>query len=181
MKDKKTHNFLVIDCGTCGFIINRTQFIASSYIDDNLSASGQDSDKKIRLIDYAGEELPLFDLYGFLLNKFHLTTDTEGRIALITETNILTRFKNGEALKKISNYAGKISERYIAVRAGNQSVIENISLREIKPYPRPLNKKGKHHGILGIRFLDRTKIQYFLDLDIITKQIIGESYENNLS
>lgn len=176
MRDSRSdnrHHFLLLTYTELDFLINRDQLCASLFlerIDEFACAAPAISGT----MEYRHETVPIFDFDTFLHRHFQCSIDSLVKFALICELSAFSPAFQTAFHALIGEPHPELSPTYIALTVGSQAQIIQIPLREIHLIPGSLRKTETEFGVLGCRFPETSKIQYFLDIETILRNDVLE-------
>ena len=158
------HDFLILSFPDTDFIINKTQFFTSVFVERERKI--QSRVPYIRsLVEYDEELLLLFDFERFLRNTFRLRTESEYHIALVSDIAGCTD-EHREFFSTL-RFKGTlpVSRERIAVKVGSHAEIQPVKLQELKRIPMNLRNYEAAEGLLGCRFTAGERLQYYIDME----------------
>lgn len=171
-------NFLVMMYGQNGFLVNRTQFRGSHYIDKTVKLvdSGESTYLKTAF-RYGGQTLGLLDFHFFLNRVFRVPLSGRENLALVFKTDIIQdryRKKFQDVLKEKC-----LDPCMAAVRISNDSSIVNVRASSLRLLPEVLNDSLKTNGFLAVRFRKEDSIKYmdyYIDLATLVSRMVEKSF-----
>lgn len=165
-------NFLVMNCGNSGFVINRSQITASFYI-DSMDTEDDATSCCSGTVTYGNEAMKLFNLMEYLAQTFHINTEEEANLAVVVSLSEISQKTADSVRSDISD--NSLLQDYLALRIANQSSIESLPLNSLRLLPDSLREHMKIRGLLGIRFTEESGIHYFVDLDTLLLDMLREN------
>lgn len=170
------HNFLSIDYGSLGFIINRARLDSSCYLENEVKTNSPSPYFDL-LFDYGGQYILVFNMHGALGELFNFQDESKTRLLLIA------RLETGPAmLNKICNGIdtnGKmINRELIGIRIKSASRMTVLPTNELRLLPASLKNVLKNYGILACYFPSRDRIQYLIEVDNICSKFVQEALED---
>jgi hypothetical protein len=163
----KECSFLCIHYENMEFLIDRKRFLLSSKpeYEKNIKSPVKYLTSIVR---YNNCTLPVFDLDNYFRNAF------QSEAPFCSPTVLISRLSMYEAgtrqlLRSIKIKQGNEnrSSEYFGIKVPSKSEVLNIPMPELKFIPALLEEVHYKRGILGFRFLNDGKIQYFIDCEII--------------
>lgn len=171
---KEWFNSLVINYKQFDFIVNRDYVFASITLEKvlNLDSGIKTNPYALYAVEYKDRLLQMIDFAAYLQDTFSFIDESKSNILLIIDISFFNQF-NQKILRKIISQQGntKLSNDYVAIKAGNTAEVQKIMLSELRLTPKCLRKSNWHAGVLGVRFFERAnkkyKIQYLIDIEKI--------------
>lgn len=160
-------DFLVVQYAANSFLINREQFATSLYLEKEFPIKS--SFKYFStLTEYDENYLIVFDFDRYLNDLFNCASKEESKLILITDINLFAEVhqKLFDSLR-LRKHNELFSKRYIAIKVCNTTKLESIPLVDLKLIPHSIRSAMGQNGMLGLRFQDNKKIQYFVDCETI--------------
>jgi hypothetical protein len=171
--DNKLHEFLVLSWIEMDFIINRNQFSASVFLQEEMKYQ-EDARYFSSLMTYNGQTLPVFNFNAFLTDTFRSGIHSNFNIALICDISLFSRANQSSYRKHFLKNNTDISSQFLAVKVSVHAGMNHVPLSEINLIPPGLRGKLNNEGILGCRFTNKNNIQYFVDIETIIFKCIRE-------
>ncbi len=172
----ENRNFLSVDYGDIGFLINKAQFFSSCYLEKEVKANSP-IPYLDRIIDYGGEKILVFDMHNALCELFHLNGDGKARLLLIVRLenfsesvrNIFTRIKGGK---------NNISKSFVGLRIKSDARMENLGIESLKLLPSSVGGFLKTYGVMACSFPQEKSINYLIEIDGICGTFITSAFVN---
>ncbi|MBN1498716.1 MAG: hypothetical protein JW982_01050 [Spirochaetes bacterium] len=157
-------NFLIIHYSEFDFLLNRNQITGSV---SNIESSSLDSDNPYinEIINYGDKKLISIDLDLFLRNIFPVKDGSAAKLSVIADISVFSG-KNREIITEIIKVTSESCDRkYISFSLSSQSEIKKIDIFSLKLFPLIFRKFYHQYGLLGCRFSEEGKIQYYTDIE----------------
>jgi hypothetical protein len=171
-------DFLEYTCGESLFLINRNQFVFSRMLEGEKPVK-----TKIPFLDglleHQGENLLCLNLEGYLARLFGTEAAGGARIALIVPTALFQENRRVMFGKLASSAKIPLSGENLVCKIGNRALISSVPLGEIKLLPCPVRQHLAGTGFLGVRWKGDSRVQYFIDLEVILFHLILNCVRKN--
>ncbi len=165
---KESQDFLLVEQGAAGFLINREQFYASLYLQDLKPLTGTDDDSRrycAGTIDFRDEQILVYDLDRRLGELFQLEADPGLSIALVADVSAFSEKARQQFREMAEIKAPEVSRNTVAYRIGSRAEIKNLPLSQVKLIPAGLKELLRSKGVYGCRFGQEIQIYYFVDIE----------------
>lgn len=153
-------DFVMISYPGADYLVNREEVISSLYHGGDERRGGN----AVEAMAYHHRTIPLISLDD------HLRLFYGEKSAQDSGVILFIRGSGGKApfprIRKKSD-GGEIDTSVIAVRVSGMAGMLSIPLPELKPFPGDIRKGLAKYGLLGVRFPEQGRIQYFIDLKTI--------------
>lgn len=170
--------FLEVGYDSMGFLVNRSQFSNSMFIEEEKKVTS-----KLKYLDsilfFNNENIITFNLDYFVKELFNFEQNNSLQLALLSSVKLFSE-KNQLLFKRLTTCASvDLSHTTIGIKVGSQAKITKVNLGQIKLPPVQVKKKLKEHGLLGVRFVSEQKAEYFLDLETLIFTTIIKTYRKH--
>ncbi|MDC7219014.1 MAG: hypothetical protein PQJ59_03675 [Spirochaetales bacterium] len=155
-------DFLVLNYRDKDFLISRKQFSASASIEEVTSLRSRNP-YFCQYTDYNEEKMLLCDLNRFLMDKYETREDSESQVCLIIRLED-TFPPYEKILRKVLGQNKRFSQEVIGIIISSQAEIQQLPLEEMNLNPPGVDSLLQDHALLGSRFVEEGKIQFFIHL-----------------
>lgn len=170
-------NFLTVDYGSIGFLINKAQFYSSCYMEKEVRASSP-IPYLDRVFTYGDERILVFDMHEALRRLFSIDSNGKAELLLIVEfsklanpvRDIFTRMKSGK---------NSISRQHLGLRIKSDARMISMKVGKLRLLPVPVRGYLKRFGILACTFPSDRTINYLIEVDNICKTFIEEALQQH--
>lgn len=176
---KLNTNFLLIEHSKIDFLISRSQVFASIFL-----YSPQKIESNLRylsyIIEYKNQKLLLLELSKYLEEAFNIESKDSSNLVLIIQINVFSESNRDivkNLYKNICSYLGNdITSDYVALRVSSNIGIKNVSTNELEDIPLCIRKFESLNGVVALRFIEGSKIQYLIDIEnIIIHKLLSKN------
>ncbi len=163
--------FLLLHYSNIDFLINRAEIQGSFYIDYFHKIKSK-CKYFTGITHYNNENILSADFQYYLNETFKFNEKSDYPIAIIFNIDKPALYKS--IIKKCfgQNSRPNLSSSLIGLIINNDFELEKIQLHEIKLLPESIRNKNNEDGILGVRFLENKKNQYYIDIEKTIERII---------
>lgn len=171
-------DFLVLNYRDKDFLISRNQFSGSTSITDRKHLKSKNSYFR-SYIPYNGEKMLLCDFNLYLKDKFDSEEAGMSQVSLILHLKD-TPPRHRKILMKFLSQNPSFSQTALGIIVTSQAEIHQLPLYELNLNPPGLDQRLQFFGLLGVRFADETRVQFFIDLQKNLINILtGRNHENS--
>ncbi len=156
-----TFDCVVLEFLHTEFIINRKQVFMELPI-DSIQNTVCNMNFFCKLISYKQTNLILFDFGSYLKKLFYFSESIYHKAILLCHIDRSETYKN---LAERVIEKDQINSHVMALEVTNYIRLENLLLPDIKLLSKPIRHKLFENGLIGVRFTDDKKIQYFIDVE----------------
>jgi hypothetical protein len=156
-------DFLLISYREMGFLINRSQFSASTTL-EGVTPVKKAPPYLTGTFSYNKGKILLFDYDAYLQDTFRCHRIGDSRLCILMGMDDFSPVRRpliGKLLKHPS-----LSREYLGLVISSQAEIIEIALDELFLSPLNMRPYLNRRGIYGCRFPEADKIQHFIDFEI---------------
>jgi len=171
-QETEAHDFLLLRQENIGFLIDRSSFFASIYLEHATPLQLEKNPAEVALpeylhktIHYSGETLLLYDLDVYLSTLFGARDPGELKIALISNTAAFSTRHREFFTILVEKLFPDVSRSFLAFKVGSEAEVHRVPFNELKLFPYRTRNKLVREGILGCRFFEKEKADYIIDLE----------------
>lgn len=166
----KEYNFLSVDYGTIGFLINKAQFYSSCYLENEMKANSPIPYLN-RIFEYREEKILVFDMHEALRQLFSIEEGGKAELLVIVE---LTKFSDSvrSVFGRIRGGKDNISRELIGLRIKSDARMASFDIDKLQLLPFSVREFLNRYGILACSFPGEGKIRYLIEVDNICRTFI---------
>ncbi len=165
MNSNLSYEFLLLHYPNIDFLISSSEIQETLYIRNFREIQGKNK-YFAGIAEYKKGNILIADFQNYLNKTFKLIVKSDFHVAIVYNAGSSGLFK--DIAGEFSGWDGSS----IGLIVTNSFELKEIPLGEIKLIPESIRKKNFEHGILGVRFLDDKKNQYYLDMKNTIKNLI---------
>ncbi|MBN2628177.1 MAG: hypothetical protein JXA95_16050 [Spirochaetales bacterium] len=162
-KASPRQDFLLISYRDMGFLINRSQFSASTTLDE-VTPIKNAPPYLTGVFPYNKEKILLFDYDAYLQDTFHCRRLADSRLCILMGREDFSPERR-PLIEKLLKHPS-LSRDYLGLIISAQAEIIDIPLDELFLAPRNLRSYLGRRGVYGCRFPREDMIQHFIDFEI---------------
>jgi hypothetical protein len=166
----KRCNFLTVEYGDVGFLINKNQFYSSCYLEDEIPLETK-LPYANRVFQFEGEKILVFDLHQALREIFRLDHESKAKLLLIVRTASLSPPVQ-EALSTIQYPGGTITRELIGLRIKSDARMQVLKIEELRLLPASLRAALRKFGVLACFFPGEKSADFLIEIDSIFRRCL---------
>ena len=179
--DIDTADFLVLAYREIDFLINRSQFSGSSSLNEIRESGFDTPDYFNKYTDYNKKSLVLCDFDQFLMDRYRCSNPSQLKLCLIIRIDEFDNKSSLSIMEIIRQHENSYSD-IIGLIVSSQVEMRPLKLSGFNLNPPGLNSRLYKNGLLGCRFREAERIQFFIDIKTNIENILsGMIYENSNS
>jgi hypothetical protein len=171
----KEHNFLSVEYGRTGFLINKAQFYSSCYLEKGTKVNSPIPYLN-GIFSYGDEKILVFDIHEALRQLFSIEAGGKAELLLIVELskfsdsvrNIFTRMKGGKKT---------LSRDLIGLRIKSDARMTAVDIENLRLLPSSVRGFLNRYGILACTFSKESGIHYLIEVDKICKTFVDAALQ----
>ncbi len=178
--DGSSADFLVLQYREIDFLIHRSQFTGSSSLNELYEVHSGCPDYFDKYTDYNSRNLVLCDFDQFLMDNYKCKNPSRLKLCLIVN---IADYNNEtiQRVMKITDLHEDVHIDSIGLIVSSQVEIKTLSLNEFYVNPPGLDGLLLRNGLLGCRFSNESRIQFFIDIETNIRNILtGKNNENSI-
>ena len=168
-------NFLSVDYGGIGFLINKAQFYSSCYLEKETRANSPIPYLN-RIFDYGDEKILVFDMHEALRELFSIEAGGKAELLLITQ---LSKFSGSvkNVFGRIRGGKNNISRELIGLRLKSDARMTALRIDKLRLLPASVRGFLQRYGILACTFPGDGEVSYLIEVDNICKTFINAALQ----
>lgn len=165
------NNFLSVNYGSIGFLVNRNQFYSSCYIENEtqIESSVPYVDN---MITYGDKSILVFNLHKALQELFHIDDESNARLLLVINSDTLSESIT-EKFGRIQGPENEINHKLIGLQIKSDARVESLPIEDLCLLPISIRSFLKQYGVIACSFPTSERIHYFIEVDSIFSTCIN--------
>ncbi len=161
----KDQNFLSIDYGSTGFLINKNQFYSSCYLDQTVSVNSPVPHLN-NIYSFGDEEILIFDMHAALQKLFNINDGGNAELLLIARLEKFSK-RIASFFSRIKYKGDILSKDLIGLKIKSDARMITLRIDQLHSLPASVFSFCKRHGLLACSFPGEKKINYLIEIDCI--------------
>jgi hypothetical protein len=172
----KDQNFLSIDYGSLGFLINKNQFYSSCYLDQAVPVNSPVPHLN-NIYAFGNDDILVFDMHTALQKLFKLTENGNADLLLIAHLEKFSK-RIASFFSRIKYKGNAVNNELIGLRIKSDARMISLPIDQLHSLPVSVRSFCKRHGLLACSFPDDDRVDYLIEVDCICGIFIDSALAN---